>query len=66
MHTIPRLLAQDVSHTSLLVSYAMLTIYPTDWNKPYRFFNNDYKVKDESGTFQKDVIGTLGTFLGMW
>ena len=44
----------------------ILTVRLADWNDPYQFFNSDYKVKDESGTFQKDIVGVLGTFLGMW
>ncbi|TAQ89173.1 hypothetical protein B7494_g2498 [Chlorociboria aeruginascens] len=36
------------------------------WDSPYSFFNHVFAVKDEDGNFQRNLRGTLGTFLGMW
>lgn len=37
-----------------------------DWDSPYSFFNPTYHVKDEDGNLQRDIQGTIGTFLAMW
>ncbi|KAH8812741.1 proline-specific permease [Xylogone sp. PMI_703] len=36
------------------------------WNDPYSFFNPTYSVKDESGNIQRQIHGSVGTFLNMW
>lgn len=36
------------------------------WDSPYSFFNNVYQVKDENGNFQRNITGSIGTFLGIW
>lgn len=37
-----------------------------DWDSPYTFFQNVYQVKDENGNFQRNITGSIGTFLGVW
>ncbi|KUJ09209.1 proline-specific permease [Mollisia scopiformis] len=47
-------------------AYYTETLGTKYWNQPYQFFNNDYVVSDEDGNFQRNIMGTLGTFFGMW
>ncbi|KAL5324908.1 hypothetical protein ACEPPN_006027 [Leptodophora sp. 'Broadleaf-Isolate-01'] len=47
-------------------AYYTQTIGSRYWDSPYSFFNPTYHVKDEDGNLQRDIKGTLGTFLAMW
>ena len=50
----------------LKFEYARSLTVHKDWDKPYSFFNSVYHVKNEEGTFQRNITGSRGTFLNMW
>ncbi|KAH7311903.1 proline-specific permease [Rhexocercosporidium sp. MPI-PUGE-AT-0058] len=47
-------------------AYYTQTIGSRYWDSPYSFFNPTYHIKDEDGHLQRDITGTIGTFLAMW
>ncbi|KAL9111010.1 MAG: hypothetical protein Q9227_004443 [Pyrenula ochraceoflavens] len=50
----------------MIIALMLILDTMTHWDSPYSFFTNVFAVKDEQGNLQRQITGTIGTFLGMW